>query len=67
MTELYSSQVDINPFFPIIVEHLSYLTWVTDIWTLKYPVKVVSYLTLNNIGPRKGRISPHKEIRYITQ
>jgi hypothetical protein len=39
--------VDINPFLPITVEQLSYLTLVTEIWILKYPLQDVSYLTLN--------------------
>ncbi len=43
-------QVFINPFLPITVEHLSYLTQVIEICVLEYPVKVVSDLSLSNIS-----------------
>ena len=35
-------------FLPITVEHQSYLTQVSEIWILEYPVQAISDLLLNN-------------------
>ncbi len=37
-----------NPFLPIALKHLSYLTQVKN-WILEYPVQAISDLLLNNL------------------
>jgi hypothetical protein len=41
--------LNFNPFLSITVEHLSYLTQVSEIWILKYLVQAVSARRLNNL------------------
>ncbi len=48
----------LQPFLPITVDHLSYLSQPIEIWILKYPLQAVSDISLNNLWSCKGQISP---------
>jgi hypothetical protein len=56
-----------NPFWPITVEHISYLSQVIEIWNLEFPVKGISDPALHC----KTKVShippiPIRDVSYLT-